>query len=69
MDDRVFEWLFDTRKGRWSVFAEVYNLLNTANPRSYYVNLNVDNQRRVTTVRGTEANIGRLPAAGVTWEF
>lgn len=60
---------FNTRRGRWSLFAEVYNLLNTQNPRGYYVNLNVDNQRRVTTTRGTEGNIGRLPAAGVTWEF
>jgi carboxypeptidase family protein/TonB-dependent receptor-like protein len=60
---------FDTRRGRWSVFAEVYNLLNTQNPRGYYVNLNVDNQRRVTTTRGTETNIGRLPTAGITWEF
>jgi hypothetical protein len=60
---------FNTRRSRWSVFAEVYNLLNTENPRGYYIGLNVDNQRRVTTPRGTEANIGRLPTAGVTWEF
>jgi hypothetical protein len=61
---------FDTRKGRWSVFAEVYNLLNTANPRGYYVNVDVNPQSRiVTTPRGTETNIGRLPAAGITWEF
>lgn len=31
--------------------------------------LNVDGQRRVTTPRGSEANIGRLPAIGLTWEF
>ena len=60
---------FDTRHGRWSFFAEVYNLLNTQNPRGYYVNLDVDNQRRVTTPRGTETNIGRLPAVGLTYEF
>jgi hypothetical protein len=51
------------------MFAEVYNILDSDNPRGYYVNVDVDNQRIVTTPRGTEANIGRLPAVGVTWEF
>jgi hypothetical protein len=60
---------FDTRAGRVSLFAEVHNLLNAKNPRGYYTNLNVDNQRRVTLTRGTESNIPRLPVVGLTWEF
>jgi hypothetical protein len=36
----------------------------------YYVNVAVDNQRRiVTTPPGSEENIGCLPAIGLTWEF
>jgi hypothetical protein len=59
---------FATRRGQWSFFAEVYNLFGTDNPRGYYVNLSID-QRRVTTPGGSEENIGRLPAIGLTWEF
>jgi hypothetical protein len=57
-----------TPRGRWSFFAEVYNLLGTDNPRGYYVNLQV-NGRTVTTPLGSEENIGRLPSLGLTWEF
>lgn len=61
---------FHTRRGQWSFFAEIYNLFGSDNPRGYYVNIEVDNQRRiVTTPRGSEGNIGRLPAIGLTWEF
>jgi hypothetical protein len=61
---------FNTRRGQWSFFAEVYNLLGSDNPRGYYVNIDVDNQRRlVTTPRRSEGNIGRLPTIGLTWEF
>jgi hypothetical protein len=60
---------FDTRRGRLSVFAEVFNLLNTKNIGTYYTNVNVDRQRRVTLVPGFDTMIPRLPTAGIAWEF
>jgi hypothetical protein len=60
---------FDTRSGRVSLFAEVYNLLDIHNRRGYSTNVNVDRQRRITFSRGTEDWIPRLPTFGITYEF
>jgi hypothetical protein len=61
---------FDTSRGRWSLFAELFNIFGSDNPRGYYVNVDVDPQRRIVTLpRGSRANIGRFPSFGLTWEF
>jgi hypothetical protein len=59
---------FDTRRGRVSVFAEVYNLFDTDNVRGYFTNVDVRG-RTVSLVRTSDTNIPRLPAVGVAWEF
>jgi len=61
---------FDTRDGRVSLFAEVYNLFGIHNRRGYSKNVSIDPQRRqVTFVRANEDWIPRLPTVGITWEF
>jgi hypothetical protein len=59
---------FDTRRGRVSLFAEVFNLLNTKNIGKYYTNVNVI-RREVRLVPGWDTMISRLPTAGIAWEF
>jgi hypothetical protein len=63
---------FDTRNGRISVFAEVFNLFDTKNLRAYIEEFSVfaDSRRReVVRFRNTETMVGRLPTVGFTWEF
>jgi hypothetical protein len=58
----------DTRRGRLTLYAEVYNVLGTRNVRSYFTN--VDVQDRVLALRpGSNAWLPRLPAVGASWDF
>ena len=58
----------DTRHGRLTLYAEVFNVLGTRNVRSYFTN--VDVQNRVVRLRpGSSAWFPRLPALGASWEF
>jgi hypothetical protein len=59
---------FDTRRGTISLFAEVFNLLNTRNVRGYFDNLNVQN-RIVRVSREADENLPRIPAVGIAWRF
>jgi outer membrane receptor protein involved in Fe transport len=59
---------FDTRRGRLSVFAEVFNLLNTKNVGTYHANVSV-RPGRVAVTRSSDTMLSRLPTAGVSWEF
>jgi hypothetical protein len=61
---------FDTRRGRVSVFAEVFNILDTRNVGAYYTNADVDaGRRQVRLYRVSDEMIPRLPTAGIAWEF
>jgi hypothetical protein len=60
---------FDTRRGRLSLFAEVFNLLNTKNVGTYFTNVSVSRQRQVTLVPAFDTMMPRLPTAGIAWEF
>jgi hypothetical protein len=60
---------FETRTGRISLFAEVYNLFGINNRRTYSTILNVDNKRRVTLWQSGQSWIPRLPTFGITYEF
>ena len=66
--DARFTRYFDTTRGRMSVFAEVYNLLGTANVRGVWKHIDV-NGRDVQVVTGEIYQWPRLPLAGLTWEF
>jgi hypothetical protein len=57
VDDRAFE----------ALFREHYAAL--ANFALRYVRDRAAQRRIVTTPRGTEENIGRLPAVGLSFEF
>jgi hypothetical protein len=59
---------FDTRHGRVSVFGEVYNLLDKANVRGVWKELQVRG-RGVVIRTGEFTGWPRLPLAGLTWEF
>jgi hypothetical protein len=59
---------FDLSHGRLSLFAELFNLFNSANPRGYHYNLNND-AGRYSVVRAYATQLPRIPAAGITWEF
>ena len=59
---------FDTRRGRVSVFGEVYNLFDNSNARGMWKELQV--QGRGVLVRTEQLTAWpRLPLAGLTWEF
>ena len=59
---------FDTRRGRLSVFGEVYNLFGTENARGMWKDLRVRG-RGVIVETGEITQWPRLPLAGMTWEF
>jgi len=59
---------FDTSGGRIALFLEVFNILNTENPRGFYTNVDVQN-RAVRLQHGSRNGIPRLPSAGINWEF
>lgn len=59
---------FDTRRGRVTLFAEVFNLLDHHNVRGQFGNVFV-NGRSVTVNEQARTSIGRLPSIGFNWEF
>jgi hypothetical protein len=59
---------FDTRRGRISIFGEVYNLLDAENARGMWKSLRV-NGRGVLVETGELTQWPRIPLAGFTWEF
>ena len=59
---------FDTRRGRVSVFGEVYNLLDNTNARGQWKQLRVRG-RGVLVETGEITQWPRLPLAGLSWEF
>ena len=59
---------FDTRRGRVSVFGEVYNLFDNTNVRGKWKQLRVRG-RGVLVETGELTQWPRLPLAGLTWEF
>ena len=67
--DARFTRFFQTRTGRVSLFAEVYNLFNFHNRRGYGTNLDVDRQRKVSSYPAGQDWIPRLPTFGFTYEF
>jgi hypothetical protein len=54
--------------GRLSFFADVFNVFNATNPRSYSYNYAV-RAGRVSIQRVPNQQIGTLPSAGISWEF
>lgn len=59
---------FDTARGRVAFFAEVYNLMNSANPRGYSKGYIVSG-KTVQLTQEAITQITRLPVVGVSWEF
>jgi hypothetical protein len=66
--DARFTRYFDTRRGRLSVFGEVYNLFGTQNVRGVWKHIN-ERGRGATVVDDEFYQWPRLPLAGLTWEF
>jgi hypothetical protein len=58
----------DTPRWHGSVFAEIYNVFNTINPRGTQLRA-VRRARRVHSSAGLQSSIPRLPAIGVSWDF
>jgi len=59
---------FDTRRGRASVFIDVYNVLNTLNVRDIYTNVTID-RLFVRYSQHERELLPRIPSFGVNWEF
>jgi hypothetical protein len=59
---------FETSRGRFSVFGEVYNLLDAENARGMWKALTVKG-RGVVVESGVITQWPRMPIAGITWEF
>jgi hypothetical protein len=57
---------FETRRGRFSFYTDVFNLLNRHNARGYDYSVYV---RPVRVTRNYDTFLPRLPSAGLTWEF
>jgi hypothetical protein len=64
--DVRFTRYFDTRRGRVSLYADVFNLLGTENPRAYDYSIFVN---PFFVRRGYDTYLPRLPSLGVSWEF
>jgi TonB dependent receptor-like, beta-barrel/Carboxypeptidase regulatory-like domain/TonB-dependent Receptor Plug Domain len=67
VDVRWTRW-FATRSGQISLFVEVYNLLNSRNPRGFYTTVS-SRDGTVVTGTGSDTFIPRLPSIGLTWAF
>ena len=59
---------FDVGRGRISVFAEVFNALNTENQRGTTYRARF-NSGQVAVDRFTETFLPRLPSLGIRWDF
>jgi hypothetical protein len=57
-----------TSHGRLSFFADVYNVFNAKNPRYDDYSVDVQNGRLVTRPV-PNSQVGRLPSAGIAWDF
>jgi TonB-dependent Receptor Plug Domain len=57
-----------TRRGKLSAFLDVFNVLDASNPSAYNYRTSVSGGQIVLT-RTAEIQLGRLPSAGMTWEF
>ena len=66
VDVRWTRW-FDTRKGRVSLFAEVFNLLGTDNQRSLFTNVEFSGTN-ATMRPGASSQVPRIPSLGFSWE-
>jgi hypothetical protein len=60
---------FETKRGRVSLFLEVFNLFNAANTRGVFDFARVNSSGAVTVSRGTEEMLPRLPSVGIAWQF
>jgi hypothetical protein len=59
---------FDVRRGRISVFAEIFNVFDTANHRGTSYHPRFDGSR-LTVARFQETFLPRLPSLGIRWDF
>jgi hypothetical protein len=59
---------FDLKRGKLSVFLDVFNLYNRDNPQSYNYDISY-RAGRLTVSRHVEPLLPRLPSLGATWEF
>ena len=57
-----------TSRGRMSFFVDLFNAFDTSNPSAYDYHTSVT-AGKLTVQRTTIAQLGRLPSAGVSWEF
>jgi hypothetical protein len=57
-----------TSKGRLSFFADLFNVFNAKNPRYYDYSVSVRNGQ-LDARPLPNAQIGRLPSAGISWDF
>jgi hypothetical protein len=68
MDLRVSR-LFETRRGRVSVFIDIWNVYNRQNVRTLFTNVMGVRDGQPVTSQVADAMIPRLPSFGVFWEF
>jgi hypothetical protein len=68
MDVRVSR-LFETRRGRVSVFLDVWNLYDRMNARGVFTNVSGMRDGEPITTKAIDGLIPRLPSFGIFWEF
>ena len=57
-----------TSRGKLSFFVDLFNALDTTNPSAYNYRTTLTNPALIVQ-REPEAQLGRLPSAGISWEF
>lgn len=57
-----------TSRGKLSFFVDLFNVFDTTNPAAYDYDTTLAGGRIVVT-KVAIAQIGRLPSAGISWEF
>jgi outer membrane cobalamin receptor len=60
---------FALKRGRLSMFFDVFNLYNRSNAQAYNYSISYRRPNTLTVSRGIESLLPRLPTLGVTWEF
>jgi hypothetical protein len=58
----------DTRRGKLTIFAEVFNLFNNCNVGGYHP-YSEFRSGKVAVLQGSDDQVRRLPTAGLAWEF
>lgn len=58
----------DLARGRLAVYLDLFNVFDVTNVRSWTYHTSV-NANRLAVTRTSNPWLGRLPSAGVTWEF